>query len=157
MDNDWLISEFHKAKVAPEKAVLQDFLAKHLNVEIGISLRANRWAAAEFWEKAGKTFDLNELIEKSEVITIGGDGGGLDDLLGMAVVGRLPSHADTELKEWWVWCHAWCHPIALERRKQDEPKYLDFQAAGDLTIAHRVGDDTAEFAEIASRILSVVS
>lgn len=152
VDSDWLISEFHKAKVAPEKAVLQDFLAKHLNVEIGISLRANRWAAAEFWEKAGKTFNLDELIEKSEVITIGGDGGGLDDLLGMAVIGRLPSHDDTELKEWWVWCHAWCHPIALERRKQDEPKYLDFQAAGDLTIAERVGDDTAEFAEIASRI-----
>lgn len=154
VDNDWLISEFHKAKVAPEKAVLQDFCAKHLNVEIGISLRANRWAAAEFWEKAGKTFSLDELIEKSEVITIGGDGGGLDDLLGMAVIGRLPSHDDTELKEWWVWCHAWCHPIALERRKQDEPKYLDFQAAGDLTIAHRVGDDTAEFAEIARRIFA---
>lgn len=143
-----------KAKESHDKNTLQTALAKHLNIPIGISLRANRWAAAEFWEKAGKTFDLDELIEKSEVITIGGDGGGLDDLLGMAVIGRLAGHDDTELKEWWVWCHAWCHPIALERRKQDEPKYLDFQAAGDLTIAHRVGDDTAEFAEIASRIFA---
>lgn len=141
-----------KAKESHDKNTLQTALAKHLNIPIGISLRANRWAGAEFWEQAGRTFTLDELIEKSEVITIGGDGGGLDDLLGMAVIGRLPSHDDTELKEWWVWCHAWCHPIALERRKQDEPKYLDFQAAGDLTIAERVGDDTAEFAEIASRI-----
>lgn len=152
VDKNWLVGEFKKAQVAPEKAVLQDFMAKHLNVEIGISLRANRWAAAEFWADAAKPFTLDELIAQSEVITIGGDGGGLDDLLGMAVMGRLPVGDDESLKPWWVWCHAWCHPIALERRLQDKPRYLDFVADGDLTIAERVGDDTAEFADIALRV-----
>lgn len=141
-----------KAQLSHDKNTLQTALAKHLNVEIGISLRANRWAGAEFWEEAGRIFTLNELIEQSEVITIGGDGGGLDDLLGMAVLGRLASNDDTELKTWWVWCHAWCHPIALERRKQDEPKYKDFESHGDLTIVERVGQDTAEFAQICRTI-----
>lgn len=157
----YLLGEFRKAREAPDKAVLQDFMAKHLNVEIGISLRANRWAAAEFWQDAGRDFTLEELIERCEVITVGGDGGGLDDLLGMAVLGRLPEtktviDQDTgthfEVKEWLVWARAWCHPIALERRKQDEPRYRDFESDGDLVIASRVGDDTAEFAAIARQV-----
>ncbi|MFB6347846.1 terminase large subunit [Moraxella sp. ZJ142] len=150
----YLISEYNKAKVAPEKAVLQDFMAKHLNVEIGISLRANRWAAAEFWESAAKTFTLDELIEQSEVITMGGDGGGLDDLLGCCVLGRkADAHSSHDAKPWLVWNRAWCHPVALERRKQDEPKYRDFAADGDLIIVDKVGDDTAEFADIARKLL----
>ena len=162
VDENYLLDEFKKAKVAPDKSVLQDFLAKHLNVEIGLSLRANRWAAAEFWEQATQVFSLDELVEKSEVITMGGDGGGLDDLLGGAVVGRLPSVMGEEfdeisrqrlpVKQWLVWGHAWCHPIALERRKQDEPRYRDFEKDGDLTIVEHVGQDTAEFADIALRL-----
>ena len=162
VDESWLLGEFKKAKVAPDKSTLQDFLAKHLNVEIGISLRANRWAGAEFWDKAGGDFTLDELIEKSEVITMGGDGGGLDDLLGGAVMGRLPIIIGEEIDEitqqrrpikpWWLWTHAWCHPIALERRKQDEPRYRDFEADGDLTIVQHVGQDTAEFADLALRL-----
>lgn len=150
-----------KAQHSHDKNSLQTALAKHLNVEIGISLRANRWAGAEFWEKAGRTFTLDELIERSEVITMGGDGGGLDDLLGCAVVGRLPTpkyiYTDDggirhEVKQWWVWVKAWCHPIALERRKQDEPRYRDFEKDGDLVVVENVGDDVAEFADIAKKI-----
>ena len=162
VDKDYLLSEFKKAKFAPEKAVLQDFLAKHLNVEIGLSLRANRWAAAEFWEQASANFTLDELIEQSEVITMGGDGGGLDDLLGGAVLGRLPIVIGEEIDEitqqrrlikpWWLWTHAWCHPIALERRKQDEPRYRDFEKDGDLTVVDYVGQDTGEFADLAKRL-----
>lgn len=161
VDESWLISEFKKAQAAPEKAVLQDFMAKHLNVEIGISLRANRWAGAEFWESAGKDFTLDDLIDQCEVIAMGGDGGGLDDLLGCAVIGRLPKpkyiYTDQnnnrhEVKQWLVWNRAWCHPMALERRKQDEPRYRDFENDGDLVIVKEVGDDVAEFAEIARKL-----
>lgn len=161
VDESYLLSDYRKAKVAPEKSVLQDFMAKHLNVEIGISLRANRWAAAEFWATAGRAFTLDDLIERCEVITMGGDGGGLDDLLGCAVLGRLPdvkaviddeTGVRHEVKEWLVWGRAWCHPIALERRKQDEPRYRDFESDGDLVIVDKVGDDTAEFASIARRV-----
>ncbi|AKG08402.1 terminase [Moraxella bovoculi] len=161
VDLEYLIDTINRAKESHEKNNLQTALAKHLNIPIGISLRANRWAGAEFWENAGKDFTLDELIEKSEVITMGGDGGGLDDLLGCAVVGRLPApkyiYTDDnnirhEVKQWWVWVRAWCHPIALERRKQDEPRYRDFEADGDLVIVENMGDDVAEFADIAKKI-----
>lgn len=161
VDMDYLIDTINRAKESHDKNTLQTALAKHLNVEIGISLRANRWAAAEFWENAGRAFTLDELIEKSEVITMGGDGGGLDDLLGCAVVGRLPTpkyiYTDDhnirhEVKQWWVWVKARCHPIALERRKQDEPRYRDFEQDGDLVVVENVGDDVAEFADIAKRL-----
>lgn len=161
VDMEYLLDTINRAKESHDKNTLQTALAKHLNVEIGISLRANRWAGAEFWEQAGQHFTLDELIEKSEVITMGGDGGGLDDLLGCAVVGRLPTpkyiYTDDggirhEVKQWWVWVKAWCHPIALERRKQDEPRYRDFEKDGDLVIVQNVGDDVAEFADIAKRI-----
>lgn len=161
VDMEYLLDTINRAKESHDKSTLQTALAKHLNVEIGISLRANRWAGAEFWEQAGQHFTLDELIEKSEVITMGGDGGGLDDLLGCAVVGRLPTpkyiYTDDnnirhEVKQWWVWVRAWCHPIALERRKQDEPRYRDFEADGDLVIVQNVGDDVAEFADIAKKI-----
>lgn len=161
VDMEYLLDTINRAKESHDKNTLQTALAKHLNVEIGISLRANRWAGAEFWEQAGQHFTLDELIEKSEVITMGGDGGGLDDLLGCAVVGRLPTpkyiYTDDggirhEVKQWWVWVRAWCHPIALERRKQDEPRYRDFESDGDLVIVQNVGDDVAEFADIAKKI-----
>lgn len=161
VDLEYLTDIIKRAKESHDKNSLQTTLAKHLNVQIGISLRANRWAGAEFWERAGRAFTLDELIEQSEVITMGGDGGGLDDLLGCAVVGRLPTpkyiYTDDggirhEVKQWWVWVKAWCHPIALERRKQDEPRYRDFEADGDLVIVQNVGDDVAEFADIAKKI-----
>lgn len=151
-----------KAKESHDKNTLQTALAKHLNVEIGISLRANRWAGAEFWAEASDVFTLDDLISQSEVIAMGGDGGGLDDLLGGAVLGRLPivvGHDYDEItrerrpiKPWKLWTHAWCHPIALERRKQDEPRYRDFEADGDLTVVKFVGQDTAEFADIALKV-----
>lgn len=161
VDLQYLIDTIKRAKESHDKNTLQTALAKHLNIPIGISLRANRWAGAEFWENAGKEFSLDELIEQSEVITMGGDGGGLDDLLGCAVVGRLPkpkyiytddNNIRHEVKQWWVWARAWCHPIALERRKQDEPRYRDFESDGDFVIVQNVGDDVAEFADIAKKI-----
>ena len=65
-----------KAGESHDKNTLQTALAKHLNIPIGISLRANRWAGAEFWEAASdKTITLDDIIAHSEVVTMGGDGG----------------------------------------------------------------------------------
>lgn len=158
----FLEREFKKAQ-DEGKEELQDFTAKHLNVQIGISLRANRWAASEFWQAAAiKPFTLDELIEASEVITVGIDGGGLDDLLGFAAVGRLPTvlreYTDNitkqkvQIKPWWVWSRAWCHKIALERRKSIAPTLEGFAKDGDLIIVDNVGDESAQVAELCKQI-----
>lgn len=146
VDVDYLINEFEKVRDAGEES-LRDFLAKHLNVEIGMNLRANRWAGAEFWLPQAKKFTIEKLIDQSDVITMGIDGGGLDDLLGFAVLGR---HAKS--RKWWLWNHAWCQEIALERRKENAPKYKDFAAENTLTIVERVGPDIEQLAKIAKKV-----
>lgn len=146
VDIDYLISEFNKVRDAGEES-LRDFLAKHLNVEIGMNLRANRWAGAEYWLQQSKKFTLSKLIDQSDVITAGIDGGGLDDLLGFAVLGR---HAKS--RKWWLWNHAWCLRIALERRKENAPKYLDFEREESLTIVDTVGPDITQLAQFAKQV-----
>ncbi|EXB86845.1 phage Terminase family protein [Acinetobacter sp. 272263] len=148
VDVDYLINEFEKVRDAGEES-LRDFLAKHLNVEIGMNLRANRWAGAEYWLKqARKSITLERLIEKSELITLGVDGGGLDDLLGFSALGRLKGNP----RIWWKWNHAWCNEIAVERRKENAPKYADFVQEGSLTIVKRVGDNIDQLAKIAKKV-----
>lgn len=129
-----------------EESDFRDFLAKRLNVEIGINLRANRWAGAEYWLQQSKEFTLDKLIEQSDVITCGIDGGGLDDLLGFAVLGR---HAKS--RKWWLWNRAWCNKTAVERRKENAPKYADYEKEGSLTIVERIGDDIDQLAAIAKK------
>jgi phage terminase large subunit-like protein len=129
-----------------EESDFRDFLAKRLNVEIGINLRANRWAGAEYWLQQSKKFTLDKLIEQSDVITCGIDGGGLDDLLGFAVLGR-----HNKSRKWWLWNHAWCNKTAVERRKENAPKYADYEKEGSLTIVERIGDDIDQLAAIAKK------
>ncbi|WP_288384105.1 terminase large subunit [uncultured Acinetobacter sp.] len=147
VDLEYLISEFKKVQDAGEES-LRDFLAKHLNIEIGMNLRANRWAGAEYWNRQKHVFGLDQIIEQSEVITMGIDGGGLDDLLGFAVLGRLKK----DPRIWWLWNHAWANKTALERRKENIPKYQDFEKEGALTIVDRVGDDIDQLAAIAKKV-----
>lgn len=148
VDEEYLVREFKKAEVAGEEA-LRGFLAKHLNVEIGMALRSDRWAGADYWEVQAKRsgLTLDELIDRCEVIDVGIDGGGLDDLLGLNATGR-----DKDTREWLTWAHAWAHPSVLERRKSEAARFEDFRKCGDLTIVARVGDDMAEVAEIVRRI-----
>lgn len=129
-----------------EESDFRDFLAKRLNVEIGINLRANRWAGAEYWLQQAKEFTLDKLIEQSDVITCGIDGGGLDDLLGFAVLGR-----HNKSRKWWLWNHAWCNKTAVERRKENAPKYADYEKEKSLTIVERIGDDIDQLAAIAKK------
>lgn len=146
VDEEYLKREFLKVK--DSKTALPDFLAKHLNIEIGLNLRAGRWAGGEFWlsnTKKGMTLDW--IIENSDLLTIGGDGGGLDDLLGFAVLGRDKENPVL----WYLWTHAWCHEIVLERRKSEEPKLRGFEKDGDLTIYSNIGDDIEGLCEIISK------
>jgi len=126
---------------------LQKFLAKHLNIEIGLNLRSDRWAGADFWQSSVVPLSLDELIKRSEVITIGIDGGGLDDLLGFYVIGR---EKETGIKLGWA--YAWAHPSVLERRQEIAPRLQDFQSDGNMTLVKLVGDDIIEMADICERI-----
>lgn len=147
VDREFLEREFQKAENDGEES-MRGFLAKHLNVEIGLNLRSDRWAGADFWERQGRQeVTLDYLLEWSEVIDFGIDGGGLDDLLGAAAVGR---HRVT--RQWLHWAHAWAHESVLERRKSEASRLRDFEKDGDLTIVKHMGDDVAELAEIVSRI-----
>ena len=145
----YLMGEFETAKADGEIA-LRRFMAKHLNVQISLSLTADYWSGAEFWEENGNRpeIDLDWMLEHCEVIDIGVDGGGLDDLLGISAVGRLKDNP----RMWAAWFHAWAHPSVLERRKEIAPVLLDFAKQGDLTIVHRIGDDSDEVAELVARV-----
>lgn len=145
----YLMGEFETAKADGEIA-LRRFMAKHLNVQISLSLTADYWSGAEFWEENGNRPEINLdwMLEHCEVIDIGVDGGGLDDLLGISAVGRLKDNP----RMWAAWFHAWAHPSVLERRKEIAPVLLDFAKQGDLTIVHRIGDDSDEVAGLAARV-----
>ena len=126
------------------KDSLQTVLAKYLNVEIGLALSGQAWAGAEHWEaNAEPALTLESLLERCEVVTLGIDGGGLDDLLGFAVLGR-----ETETKRWLHWGRAWAHEIVLERRKEIAPMLRDFADRGDLIICDRPGDDVEQVADL---------
>ena len=147
VDREFLEREFQKAQNDGEES-MRGFLAKHLNVEIGLNLRSDRWAGADFWQQQGaiKGLTLDQLLDRSEVVDVGIDGGGLDDLLGLAVVGR-----DRDTREWLLWTHAWAHPSVLERRKSEVARFMDFAKDGDLTLVKNIGEDVAEVAEIVAR------
>ncbi|MGL5599485.1 MAG: terminase large subunit [Silvania sp.] len=143
---EWIADQLRKNQ-AKTDGTLQQFLAKHLNIEIGLNLRTDRWAGVDFWEPQIRPVTFSDILQRAEVVTVGIDGGGLDDLLGLYMIGR-----DKDTREWIGWGHAWAHEIAVRRRKSEESRFNDFVKAGDLTIVKRVGQDTEEVAEYVSRI-----
>lgn len=147
VDRPTLERLFMQAEIDGE-AELRGFLAKHLNIEIGLALMSDAWVGAEFWEpQAAAWLSLDEILDRCEIIDVGGDGGGLDDLLGLAVIGR-----EAGTRRWFHWAHAWAHPSVLERRKSEAPRLKDLEAIGDLTLVKRIGDDVEQFAAIVKRI-----
>lgn len=155
VDLEWLSSEYRK-KETEGVGSLRLFIAKHLNVEIGMNLRANRWPGADYWE--GQTepgLTLQEVLRRSEVVVVGIDGGGLDDLFGLTVLGRERVESQFAIttdgvekiyreKRWLLWSHAWCHRGVLTRRKIIASKLQDFALDGDLTIVDdQLGDISA--------------
>jgi phage terminase large subunit-like protein len=124
--------------------------SQHLNIEIGVGLKSDGWPGAEFWAGAvDETLDLDSLIERSEVVVVGVDGGGLDDLFGLSLIGR-----ERETKNWLCWSHAWCHRGVLNRRRSIASRLEDFAAAGELTIVDDRLDDVSAIVEIVERVKS---
>ena len=117
MSAEWLEDNLRKNQAKTDGA-FQQFLAKHLNIEIGVNLRAGRWAGADYWQAcAAEPLKLEAFLERCEVVVAGVDGGGLDDLLGLALVGR-----EKGTRRWLVWSKGWAHRIVLTRRKEIAPR-----------------------------------
>jgi phage terminase large subunit-like protein len=128
VDPDYLADQLVTAREKGGHA-LALLASQHFNVEIGVGL-GGAWVGAEFWAQAAVPgLTLDAIIDQCEVAVVGVDGGGLDDLLGLAVVGR-----HRESKDWMAWVHAWAHPEVLRTRKEIAPRLIDFERAGDLTI-----------------------
>lgn len=126
------------------EAALRTWASQHLNVQIGVALIANGWSGAEYWERqARRGLTLKEVLRRSEVVTVGIDGGGLEDLLGLAVLGRC-----RKTGRWLHWGHAWAGPSVLDRRKSEETKFRDFEQAGDLTIVDKLPGDVSAVAQV---------
>jgi len=109
---------------------IQVVLAKYLNVEIGLRLRRDRWRGADYWDAAAdRSLSLDALLARCEVVVIGIDGGGLDDLYGLCVAGR-----EKVTGRWLYWFKAWVWPDVLKLRKSIASILRGFAADGDLVI-----------------------
>ena len=141
-----LEKDFAEAKEKGDEDV-QIWVSQHLNIEIGVGLHTDRWAGADYWEEAAdEAVSFDEILRRAEVVDLGIDGGGLDDLLGFQIVGRcrrtkrLLSHA-----------RAWAHRGVLTRRKDIAPKLLDLETAGDLAIVDKIEEAFQQVATLAKR------
>lgn len=131
-------------------AKIREWASQHLNIEMGIGLRTDAWKGAKYWlQQTRKALTLDALLERSEVVVVGVDDGGLDDLLGCCVLGRDAGDPKTGegRGDWLCWSHGWAHPQVLEDRKSIATILRDAEAAGELTISD---DRLAHFEEVAA-------
>jgi phage terminase large subunit-like protein len=144
---DRLMADYDSAKEKGEDEERR-WASQHLNVEIGLALHSDRWRGADYWLDAGdETLTLESLLERSEVVVAGIDGGGLDDMLGLAVIGRAKN-----THEWLLWTHAWVQREVLELRKEIAERLQDFATDGDLTICDGPTQDIKELADYVQRV-----
>lgn len=129
---------------------LQSVVSKHLNVQIGLDLGADRWPGADYWLDAAHEHarTLDHLIDACEVITCGIDGGGLDDLLAVTFTGRIAGTQDQYLS----WSRAWVVRKLLDTRKEIADRLRDFERDGDLVVVETVGEDARQMAALVKRI-----
>jgi phage terminase large subunit-like protein len=146
-NEDFLAREVMRAE-ADGPAAVALIASQHFNVQIGMSLRADGWAGAHYWSRGvDDTLTLDAVLSRSEAVVVGIDGGGLDDLLGIAVLGR---EADTKVHL--AWTHALISPEGLERRKVNAPFYEKFVADGDLTVVEELPDDISFVTDIVEKV-----
>ncbi len=145
-----MVEEFDDA-VGTSEAELRSWASQHLNVQIGVALHQGSWAGAEFWEaQADKRITLDGMIARCDAITVGIDGGGLDDLLGLSFCGR-----DKHTKRKLLLSRAFAHPKALKRRKSEEARYTDFIADGHLVVGADGEEGATDLRDMAAMVKRV--
>jgi len=144
---DRLIQDYQGAS---QKSLEEEirWASQHLNIEIGLGLHANRWVGADYWlQNVDRAVSFEHMLQVCDVMVVGGDIGGADDLFGLAAIGR---HRQTRV--WMAWCWAWCVEIVLTRRKEMAPKLEELRDMGDLRITRTADEHVAEAAAICVRI-----
>lgn len=127
------------------KEELKSWASQHLNIQIGLALKSDSWSGAKIWETAvsQNAVSLKHLLDVCEVVEIGIDGGGLDDFLSMAVVGR-----ETDTGTWLAWTKSWVSKLILEHRKEEAQTFEEFANSGDLVLVESLGEDVEELVSI---------
>lgn len=127
---------------------IRRWASQHLNVQIGLALQDDRWRGADYWEQAAEPIaSLADLLARCEVATVGIDGGGLDDLLGVCVTGR-----ERETGRWLAWHHAWAQEDVFRQRPEIAETLRDFEAQGDLTVCGYPTQDVEDVADIVQQV-----
>lgn len=141
---------FRKADEAGEHD-LRGWASQYLNVEIGVMLRVDGWAAADYWPDAvdPELVGLDALIERSEVVVLGVDPGGADDLQAVCVVGR-----ERGTQRLLVWFRAWCLAKVLERYREIAPALYGFADDGDLELSDDVDAIDEAVCDLADDLLA---
>jgi phage terminase large subunit-like protein len=144
---EFIARELRRAsEVGPTEMLI--VLSKYLNIEVGLALRTDRWAGADHWlDTSDERVTFEALRDMCEVIDVGIDGGGLDDLLGLSLIGRVAGS-----DKWVSWSRAWAHPSALQRNLAEKSKMEDFAQQGDLVLVKRIGDDVTELCDLVEQV-----
>jgi phage terminase large subunit-like protein len=143
-----MVADFEAEKSKSEEA-LRVWASQHLNLQMGTGLHDERWRGADYWADAvDETIDsLETLLERSEVVTVGVDMGGTDDLLGLYVVGK-----EIEGSKWFGWGHAWAVTSVEERRKSIAQILSDFEEAGELTVLDDLNEIIIDVSDVIEQI-----
>ncbi len=138
-----LIDDYESEKDKSQEN-LTIWLSQHLNIQVGMGTHSDRWIGADHWNTAKrKDLDLYTIMDRCDVCVVGIDGGGLDDLLGLSVLGR-----DRENADWLHWGKAWVDHDVIGLRPTIASQLDDFEKDGDLVVCENGVDDIADIAEI---------
>lgn len=104
-------------------------------------------SAVPHWMAAAREgVTLDHILASAEVVTIGGDWGGADDLAALCVLGRLPD------KTWMAWARAWARPSVFKARPKIAERLRDFERDGDLSVVTTGEEQAAQAADICLRV-----
>lgn len=147
---DRLVEGFERAK-HDGPGEIAAWATQHLNVEVGLALHTDRWIGADYWQSCAEPcLTKEELLSRCDVVVAGFDGGGLDDLAGLVLIGRC-----RETRKWLFWAHAWAQTDVFQKRKEIAARLRDFADDGDLTICPE-GDPQRDFREV-TQIISEIN
>lgn len=149
LDLDRMITDFRGACDKGRQNEIE-WASQHLNIQVGMGYRGNAWAGTKYWDACANPggLTLEQLLDQSEVCTVGGDWGGADDLASIVVMGRRPD------RRYLHWSMTWARETVLEERKSIAETLRGFERMGELRIAQSPEEQAADAAELIQTVFS---